>query len=119
MSSPITPMSDRFGPATTRTPSGLETQDGLATLVAELHTHERLHAIDAHRGAPPEEVLAQIEDAGRLQSELREGGHELRFSERAADGERVSIALHDADGNLLRCVSTVEAFEIAAGRPLG
>jgi hypothetical protein len=48
---------------------------------------------------------------------MREKGHHLRFLADASGG-RTRIELHDQEGNLLRSLSTVEAFELAAGQAL-
>ncbi|MGO9762988.1 MAG: hypothetical protein ACLP1Q_17185 [Solirubrobacteraceae bacterium] len=72
-------------------------------------------ALVASRGGPPPELLDQIAAAGRIEEQLRESGHQLRFT--AADGGRTTIELHDRDGNDVRILSTAEALELAAGKP--
>jgi hypothetical protein len=68
-------------------------------------------------GTPPPEVLDQIAVAGRICRELRETGHQLRFSE--GSGGRVTVELSDREGNTVKSMLVSEALEIAAGKPLG
>ncbi len=67
-------------------------------------------------GVPPTEVLDQIAAAGRISRQLRESGHELRFSE--GQGGRVKVELSDSEGKTVKDMSVSEALEIAAGKPL-
>ena len=86
-------------------------------IVSALSAGEFPLTLIASRGGPPPELLEQIAVAGRIEEELREGGRQLRFSP-AANGERMRIELIDRDGNAMRSLSTAEALELAAGRPL-
>jgi hypothetical protein len=61
-------------------------------------------------------VLEQIAAAAGIDEELRERGHQVRFST-AEDGSR-SIELQDCYGNPVRVLSIAEALELAAGKPL-
>ncbi len=66
---------------------------------------------------PPPEVLDQIAAAGRIGEQLRDAGHELRFFT-PSDGGRVTIEVHDRDGNSVGRISPAAALELAAGSPL-
>lgn len=70
----------------------------------------------ADGGAPPAEVFDQIAAAGRISRQLRESGHELRFSE--GRGGRVKVELTDSEGNTVKDMSVSETLEIAVGKPL-
>lgn len=115
MSSPLLPTSDRPGP-TTPTSSGSILEDEFDVFLSEL-TPGRPPEFGAAASHPPLDVLEQIADAGARQQELSEQGQELRFSV-TGSRERVSIVLTDASGKVCRNVSIVEAFAIAAGKPL-
>jgi hypothetical protein len=117
MSSPILPMK---GPLdlSTSTSSADGGLDDISALVSELTATEATLVPVASRGAPPMEVLDQIAAARRIYDRLRERGHQLSFLV-GASGEPTSIELRDREGNLVKRLSTVEAFELAAGRPLG
>jgi len=71
----------------------------------------------ASAGGPPPEVLDQIAAAARIGEQLRQAGHEVRFFS-PADGGRVSIEVHDGDGNAIGTLSPAAALELAAGSPL-
>jgi len=116
MSSPILPITDLTGrPTDIR--QGPTSADDLGAIVAALSRGEFPLTLIASRGGPPPELLEQIAAAGRIEQQLREDGHQLRFS-RAASGERTKIELVDRDGNAMRSLSTAEALELAAGKPL-
>jgi hypothetical protein len=98
-----------------------------ATFEAELAASDRVLAHEAggavagaegvvDGGVPPPEVLDQIAAAGRISRQLRESGHELRFSE--GRGGRVTVELSDREGNTVKSMSVSEALEIAAGKPV-
>lgn len=90
----------------------------MTTFIADLDTPEHTLDIDASRGGPPPELLAQMAAAGRTESRLRARGRHLRF---VGDGlgARTTIELHDLDAGTVRVITTAEAFELAAGRQLG
>jgi hypothetical protein len=117
MSSPILPINGPSGLSRV-TPSADAGAEEIGVFVSELAAGETALALAASRGGPPAEVLDQIAAAGRIEEQLREGGHQLRFSA-AAQGERTRIEIHDRDGNPVRTLSTAEALELAAGKPLG
>jgi hypothetical protein len=118
MSSPIIPIEGPLGPhtATTTTAVAADAAVCVGTLASELAAGETQLAIIASRGGPPPEVLDQIATAATIEEQLRETGQQLRFG--ATDAGRTRIELQDRDGNTLRSVSTAEAFELAAGKPL-
>jgi hypothetical protein len=113
MSSPILPIQ---GPPdlSRETPSAGSDAADISTFVSELASSEAMLAPAASRGAPPPEVFDQIAAAGRIHERLRESGQQLRFIA-AAPGEPTQIEIHDGEGNVVRTLSTVEAFELAAG----
>jgi hypothetical protein len=113
MSSPIMPIQ---GPAdlSTATPADGSDAADFGTFVSELASSEAMLAPVASRGAPPQEVLDQIAAAGRIHERLRENGQHLRFIA-AAPGGPTRIEIHDSEGNVVRTLSTTEAFELAAG----
>ena len=117
MTSPITPIEDLLGPITDTLPADSNTED-IATFVSEMAADGTPLTLAASRGTPPPELLEQIAAAAHFEERLREGGHHLRFHAETP-GERPRIELHDSDGNLVRALSTTEAFELAAGGPLG
>ncbi len=84
---------------------------------AELSVSDRLLASESAAGSPPPEVLDEIAAAGRISRELRETGHEVRFSE-GREG-RVEVELADCEGNKVKSMSVSEALQIAAGKPQG
>lgn len=116
MSSPILPIN---GPSelSTAAPSPNAGTVDISAFVSELAAHEAALGLLASRGGPPPEVLEQIAAAGAIDQRLRADGQQLRF-ERAMPGERTRIEIHDREGNAVRTLSTTEAVEIAAGRPL-
>jgi hypothetical protein len=117
MSSPILPIQGAPDSSTATAPAGGDAAD-ISAFVSELAASEAMLAPVVSRGAPPPRVFDQIAAAGRIHEWLRENGHQLRFIA-AAPGERTRIELHDSDGNAVRTLSTIEAFELAAGRKLG
>jgi hypothetical protein len=145
MSSPIIPIEGPSGPtAVTSTTDSMYTTDTMSTtdsmstadtmsiagtmsttgtgsqrigaFASELAAGETTLALTASRGGPPPEVRHEIANAARIEEQLRDSGRQLRF-EPAADG-RTLIEVRDLDGNTVRTLSTAEALEIAAGKPL-
>jgi hypothetical protein len=118
MSSPIIPIEGPLDPhpVTTTTAVAADHAARVGTFASELAAGNTQLAIIASRGGPPPEVLDQIAAAATIEEQLRDSGRQLRFS--ATDGGRTLIELQDRDGNTLRGVSTAEAFELAAGKPL-
>jgi len=112
MSSPILPIGDPSGPAAVPPPAA-PAADYVADFVAALAA-ESSPTVEAARGGPSPEVLAQMAAAGLISDQLREGGHALRFST-PGPGERVRIELTDREGKTVRSVSATEAVELAAG----
>jgi hypothetical protein len=107
MSSPIMPIRDPRAPSE---PMSAAPTDAPA-FVAELAASERTLRIEATRSGPPPEVLEQMAAAGRIGEQMRERGQEVRFS--LSESGRVRVELDD--GAAVRTLSTVEAFDIAAG----
>jgi hypothetical protein len=82
----------------------------------DLSPSDRLLAGQDGSGTPPPEVLDQVAAAGRISREMRESGHELRFSE--GRGGRISVELSDRKGKTVKSMSISEALELAAGMPV-
>jgi hypothetical protein len=118
MSSPIMP------PNGLPTPSGLprpvaparDLTTDLGAFQSELATSQRALSDEPLETSPPHEVLDQIEAAGRISRQLRESGHEMRFS--VEQGGRVRIELEDREGKTVRSLLATEALDIAVGKPL-
>ncbi|MGA9316374.1 MAG: hypothetical protein WBV77_17315 [Solirubrobacteraceae bacterium] len=87
-----------------------------AAFQSELSASDRLLASQDGSGTPPPEVLDQIAAAGRISREMRESGHELRFS-KGQEG-RVTVELADREGKTVKSMLISEALEIAAGKPV-
>jgi hypothetical protein len=90
--------------------------DDPAAFQSDLSTADRLLASQDSSGTPPPEVLDQVAAAGRISREMRESGHELRFSE-GQEG-RVTVELADREGRTVKSMLISEALEIAAGKPV-
>jgi hypothetical protein len=77
--------------------------------------HELLEGIriEARRGGPPPEVLAQMRRASLIYEHLQAGGLHLSFE--APDGGEPVITVRGADGEALRTISALEAGDIAVG----
>jgi hypothetical protein len=116
MSSPILPITDLSG-YPTDTPQAPIAAEDIGGIVSALSAGEYPLTLIASRGGPPPELLEQIAVAGALEEQLRESGRQLRFTP-LAGGERTRIELVDCDGNAMRTLSTAEALEMAAGKPL-
>lgn len=116
MSSPILPITDLLG-RPTDTPQATSTAEDIGVIVSALSAEEYPLPLIASRGGPPPELLEQIAIAGAIEEQLRESGRQLRFS-LLTNGERTRIELVDRDGNAMRSLSTTEALEVAAGKPL-
>jgi hypothetical protein len=116
MSSPILPIKGLSGPPTDM-PSVADSAEEIGALVSEIAASERPRALIASRGGPPAELLDQIAAAGQVEELLRESGYRLRFLTQP-QGQRTQIELCDRHGNSVRVLSTAEAFELAAGKPL-
>jgi hypothetical protein len=122
MTSPILPLSGALTPtgSSRHKPSVGDTTSEPAAFESELTANDRGQSRPAHPdvngGAPPPEVLDQIEAAGRISRQLRESGHELRFSE--GRGGRVTVELSDREGNTVKSMLVSEALEIATGKPV-
>ncbi|HEY4809466.1 MAG TPA: hypothetical protein VIH71_00265 [Solirubrobacteraceae bacterium] len=116
MSSPILPITDISG-CPTDTPQVPTAAEDIGVVVSTLSAGEYPLTLIASRGGPPPELLEQIAVAGAIEEQLRESGRQLRFSLQA-NGERTRIELVDCDGNVMRRLSTAEALELAAGKPL-
>jgi hypothetical protein len=118
MSSPITPFNGSQTPAgsSLSITHARELTADPATFEAELAAGRRALGDGVPEGGPPHEVLDQIEAAGRISRQLRESGHEMRFS--VEQGGRVKIELQDRGGNTVRSLLATEALDVAAGKPL-
>jgi hypothetical protein len=116
MSSPILPITDLTG-RPTDTPQAPTSAEDIGAIVSTLSADQFPLTLIASRGGPPPELLEQIAVAGAIEEQLRESGQQLRFC-LLAGGERTRIELVDRDGNAMRSLSTAEALEVAAGKPL-
>lgn len=90
--------------------------DDTAAFQPDLSAADRLLASQDGSGTPPPEVLDQVAAAGRISREMRESGHELRFSK--GKGGRVTVELEDRENKTVKSMSISEALEIAAGKPV-
>jgi hypothetical protein len=96
--------------------SSISDAEDPAAFQSDLSASDRLLANQHGGGMPPPEVLDQVAAAGRISREMRESGHELRFSE--SQGGRVTVELSDRKGKTVKSMSISEALEIAAGKPV-
>ncbi|HEY3971083.1 MAG TPA: hypothetical protein VGL79_06760 [Solirubrobacteraceae bacterium] len=87
-----------------------------AAFQSDLSAADRLLASQDGSGTPPPEVLDQVAAAGRISREMRESGHELRFSK--GQGGRVTVELADREGKTVKSMLISEALEIAVGKPV-
>lgn len=117
MSSPILPIQGAPDLPTATASAAGDAAD-ISAFVSELAASEAMLAPVVSRGAPPPQVFDQIAAADRIHEWLRENGHQLRFSA-AAPGERTRVELCDGEGNAVKTLSVIEAFELASGRRLG
>ena len=116
MTSPILPFSGPSLPAGSHPMSFMRDAGDPAAFQPELSASDRLLASENGSGTPPTEVLDQVAAAGRISREMRESGHELRFSK--GQGGRVTVELADREGKTVKSMLISEALEIAAGKPV-
>jgi hypothetical protein len=117
MTSPIMPFNGPSSSAGLSYPmSPISDAEDPAAFQSDLSASDRLLANQHGSGTPPPEVLDQVAAAGRISREMRESGHELRFSE--SQGGRVTVELSDRKGKTVKSMSISEALEIAAGKPV-
>ncbi|HEY5288071.1 MAG TPA: hypothetical protein VIJ50_13295 [Solirubrobacteraceae bacterium] len=116
MTSPILPFNGPSSLAGFNPTSTSRDADGSDTFQPGHSAGERLLASQDGSGTPPPEVLDQVAAAGRISREMRESGHELRFSDGA--GGRVTVELSDREGKTVKNMLISEALEIAAGSPV-
>jgi len=69
-------------------------------------------SVDTIPDSPPQEVLDAMDAASRAYQKLRAQGRELRFA-RDADSGRLTIEVHDLDGNLLRTIPPSKLLDVA------
>ncbi|MFZ1924895.1 MAG: hypothetical protein WAU42_02010 [Solirubrobacteraceae bacterium] len=87
-----------------------------AAFQSDVSASDRLLASQDGSGTPPPEVLDQVAAAGRISREMRESGHELRFSK--GQGGRVTVEFEDRESKTVKSMLISEALEIAAGKPV-
>ena len=117
MTSPILPFNGPSSSAGSSYPMPFMSDAGdPAAFQSDLSASDRLLASQDGSGTPPPEVLDQVAAAGRISREMRESGHELRFSE--GQGGRVTVELADREGKTVKSMLISEALEIAAGKPV-
>jgi hypothetical protein len=116
MTSPILPFSGPPLAAGSSYPTSLDDAGDSTSFDSELSASDRLLASQSGSGTPPPEVLDQIAAAGRISREMRESGHELRFSE--GQGGRVTVELFQREGTPMKSMLISEALELAVGKPL-
>jgi hypothetical protein len=83
---------------------------------SDLSASDRLLASQDGSGTPPPEVLDQVAAAGRISREMRESGHELRFSKNQEG--RVTVELSDRKDKTVKSMSISDALEVAVGKPV-
>lgn len=66
---------------------------------------------------PPPEVLDAVGAAGAAYDRLRSGGRQLHFATDPVTG-RLSIEVHDLDGNVLTTLPPSRVLDLAAGGSL-
>jgi len=116
MNSPTQPLTGTLR-AVLSPPSSIEQARGeAAAVLTELASVERGLAIEAGRGTPPPEVLAQIARAASIHDAMRASGRTVRFTLAREGG--VAVAVHDADGALLRTLCLTEAHGLACAGPV-
>ena len=74
-------------------------------------------SIDAIPSAPPPEVLAQIETAGKTYEALQAEGYEVHYSQNP-DTRRVTAELRNSEGDVVKTLTPSEAIALAAGEAL-
>src|SRR6516164_2484462 len=74
-------------------------------------------SIDAIPSAPPPEVLAQIETAGKTYEALQAEGYEVHYSQ-SPDTRRVTAELRNSEGQVVKTLTPSEAIALAAGEAL-
>jgi hypothetical protein len=117
MTSPIMPFNGPRSSAGLSYPvSFMSDTEDPAALQSDLSAGDRLLASQHESGTPPPEVLDQVAAAGRISREMRESGHELRFS-KSQEG-RVTVELMDREGKTVKSMLISEALEIAVGEPV-
>lgn len=116
MNSPITPLQSPQGPHRLAVAADSAARDAPA-FALELASSEGAGAIEVMRAEPPAEVFSQIAAAGRMHDRLQQEGRELRFSLDGPDAS-LQIEMHDLESGGATTVSSAEAIDIAAGRPL-
>jgi len=111
MNSPSLPLPGPYDPST---PAGsaveVDVNDSAFVLEREALPTPR---IEASRGGPPVELMQEVAAAGAIAEQLAASGYEMRFFLGEA-GARVSIEIHDRDGNSLCTLAAAEAVQMAA-----
>ncbi len=115
MSSPIIPIEGLSDVPILTLPADVSAER-IGVLAPALAEGETMLALIARTDGPPPELLEQIAAAAMIEEQLREGGRQLRFL--ATEDGLTRIEIHDRDGNLLGTLSTAQALEVAAGKPL-
>jgi hypothetical protein len=75
-------------------------------------------AIEPIPANPPQEVLDDLDTAGRVLGDLDDKNVSLKLALDDQTG-RVHVELHDADGQVLRRVPASQALDLLAGEPGG
>jgi uncharacterized FlaG/YvyC family protein len=73
--------------------------------------------VDTIPSSPPQEVLDAMGRAARAHQQLQSSGRELRFNLDRATG-KLTVEVHDINGNVLFTVPASKALEVAAGGSL-
>jgi hypothetical protein len=116
MTSSILPFSGPRSSAGLSYPMSFMSDEDPAGSQSDLSESDRLLASQHGSGTPPPEVLDQVAAAGRISREMRESGHELRFSKNQEG--RVTVELSDRKDKTVKSMSISEALEVAAGKPV-
>jgi uncharacterized FlaG/YvyC family protein len=84
---------------------------------AETDATEEPVSLDTIPAAPPPEVHDAIAVAAQAHQRLAESGRELRFDVDETTG-KLSVTVHDENGNVLSTIPPSKALDVAAGGSL-
>jgi hypothetical protein len=74
-------------------------------------------SLDTMPASPPPEVMQAISDASSAFDRLQDAGQQLHFSVDAPT-RRLTVEVHDLDGNVQGTVSASQVLEVAGGASL-
>jgi hypothetical protein len=73
--------------------------------------------VDMIPSSPPQEVLDAMGKAAQAHDDLKQSGRELHFNVDQSTG-KLTVEVHDLNGNVLFTVPASKALEVAAGGSL-